>query len=203
MRFTMKMAAAAIAAIAIPGAADAAVVVNVAQVGANVVATTTGTLNLTGLTLVGSSFSLSLGILPSISYVATGAADGVSVAGYSGLTGPASFGSGGSYVAATSGTGISFAINGSGFGAPYVFVPVGYASGGALAGTSTFANRTFASLGLTSGTYVFRSAADTVTVNVGGAVPEPATWAMMLAGVGAVGFAMRRRQKASTSVRFA
>ena len=37
---------------------------------------------------------------------------------------------------------------------------------------------------------------------VGGAVPEPATWAMMLAGFGAVGFAMRRRQQ-KASVRFA
>ncbi|WP_294195782.1 PEPxxWA-CTERM sorting domain-containing protein [uncultured Sphingomonas sp.] len=30
---------------------------------------------------------------------------------------------------------------------------------------------------------------------VRGAVPEPATWAMMIAGFGAIGFAMRRRQR--------
>ena len=36
------------------------------------------------------------------------------------------------------------------------------------------------------------------------AVPEPATWAMMILGMGAVGFAMRRRNKnVSTTVRFA
>lgn len=36
------------------------------------------------------------------------------------------------------------------------------------------------------------------------AVPEPATWAMMILGMGAVGFAMRRRNKdVSTSFRFA
>ncbi len=34
---------------------------------------------------------------------------------------------------------------------------------------------------------------------VGGAVPEPATWAMMLAGFGIVGGAMRRRQRTSVS----
>lgn len=36
-----------------------------------------------------------------------------------------------------------------------------------------------------------------------GAVPEPATWAMMILGMGAVGFAMRRRHKVATTVRFA
>lgn len=36
------------------------------------------------------------------------------------------------------------------------------------------------------------------------AVPEPATWAMMIAGIGMVGFAMRRRQrKATTTVPYA
>jgi hypothetical protein len=32
------------------------------------------------------------------------------------------------------------------------------------------------------------------------AVPEPATWAMMIAGFGAVGYAMRRRQKVTARV---
>jgi hypothetical protein len=35
------------------------------------------------------------------------------------------------------------------------------------------------------------------------AVPEPATWAMMLAGFGLVGFAMRRRRQSHPTVRFA
>ena len=40
---------------------------------------------------------------------------------------------------------------------------------------------------------------------IAGAVPEPATWAMMILGVGAVGFAMRRSRKAkvNTTVSFA
>ncbi len=35
------------------------------------------------------------------------------------------------------------------------------------------------------------------------AVPEPATWALMILGMGAVGFAMRRRGQVKTTVRFA
>ena len=37
----------------------------------------------------------------------------------------------------------------------------------------------------------------------GGAVPEPATWAMMLLGFGAMGMVMRRRRKQTANVRFA
>ena len=38
---------------------------------------------------------------------------------------------------------------------------------------------------------------------VSAAVPEPATWGLMILGFGAVGFAMRRRAKVRTNVRFA
>jgi hypothetical protein len=34
---------------------------------------------------------------------------------------------------------------------------------------------------------------------VGGAVPEPATWAMMIAGFGLIGVAARRQRRAITS----
>lgn len=39
----------------------------------------------------------------------------------------------------------------------------------------------------------------TVSATKVGAIPEPATWAMMLAGFGAIGFAMRRRQNVRVS----
>ena len=42
-----------------------------------------------------------------------------------------------------------------------------------------------------------------VNLSLGGGVPEPATWALMILGMGAVGGALRRRQAAKTSVRFA
>lgn len=41
------------------------------------------------------------------------------------------------------------------------------------------------------------------SVTVGGAVPEPATWAMMLLGFFGVGYAMRRSPKVNVNIRFA
>ena len=41
---------------------------------------------------------------------------------------------------------------------------------------------------------------DDITVR---AVPEPGTWMLMILGLGAVGFAMRRRQKVATRISFA
>ncbi|MGK6323465.1 PEPxxWA-CTERM sorting domain-containing protein [Sphingomonas sp. DT-51] len=43
----------------------------------------------------------------------------------------------------------------------------------------------------------------TISAATPAAVPEPATWAMMILGMGAVGYAMRRRQKVTAKVRFA
>lgn len=189
MKVLGKLFAAMAAIMTLPSAADAAVVVDVNQVGSNVVATTSGSLNLAGLVNVG-NFALGLSLRPTVGYVASGGTANAAVVGYSGLTGPTAFGTGG-FTFATSGTGVSFAINAAAFGTPYVFVPTGYASGSSLAGTALFAGRTFANLGLTAGTYVFRTAADTVTVNIG-AVPETASWIMMILGIGAIGFAMRR-----------
>jgi hypothetical protein len=42
-----------------------------------------------------------------------------------------------------------------------------------------------------------------VTVSAVAGVPEPATWALMMLGFGGVGYAMRRKPKGGTRVRFA
>ncbi|MEO5937871.1 MAG: PEPxxWA-CTERM sorting domain-containing protein [Sphingomonas sp.] len=44
---------------------------------------------------------------------------------------------------------------------------------------------------------------DDFTFNAAAGVPEPATWAMMLFGFGAIGGALRRRQNVATRIRFA
>lgn len=191
---TRMLAAAAVLALA-PAAANAAVVVNITQSAGNVLVNSTGSINLTGLTGTG-NYLLSQGISPSAGYVSGGTAG--NVAGYSGFAGPSVIGTGG-YVDATTSTGTMFAFNANSFGNALVFVPLGYVSGSAIAASQTYAKATFASLGLTTGSYVYRSAADTVTINVGAmsAVPELATWAMMILGMGAVGTAMRRQVRRS------
>lgn len=59
----------------------------------------------------------------------------------------------------------------------------------------------------TLNSYAFETTANTAitaTTAVAAAVPEPATWAMMILGMGVVGFAMRRRKKnVTTTIRFA
>lgn len=68
---------------------------------------------------------------------------------------------------------------------------------------------TLSGQGITSLTYTFDPGIDTAkqfrVEGVSTAVPEPATWAMMLFGFGAVGFAMRRRGQryGETRIRFA
>lgn len=53
------------------------------------------------------------------------------------------------------------------------------------------------------GTFTFTGfSSGTLTVSQVAAVPEPATWAMMIVGIGAVGATMRRRAKVKTAVSF-
>ncbi len=55
--------------------------------------------------------------------------------------------------------------------------------------------------GVTDGNFGDNGGAFSITVIQG--VPEPATWALMILGFGAVGGAMRRRQSVAAKVRFA
>ena len=75
-------------------------------------------------------------------------------------------------------------------------VPTGYTSGSALSGSATFDSTTLSAMGLTSGTYTASwgsgATADSVTLEVGSAVPEPATFALLLLPLTALGLARRR-----------
>lgn len=77
-----------------------------------------------------------------------------------------------------------------------------YVSGTAFSGTSTFAGTTLANLGLVTGSYTWTwgsgAAVDSFTLNIGAVapVPEPESYALMLAGLGALGAVSRRQRRA-------
>jgi hypothetical protein len=126
--------------------------VTLQQMGSNVVANGSGAINLTGL-----SFPI-----PTPMLAVVNAGDGVIITGphgsglvdlYTGFMGPSSFGSGGPFAPDT-GSGDFVGISG-GTMLTFLLVPQGYMSGAALSDSMTFNNATFASLGVTPGTYVW------------------------------------------------
>jgi len=165
---------------------QAAILVNATESGGNVIFTGTGSLNINDSTLFITS-SASPGIVPSSGYLTFGT---LGITQVYLASGPSNFGS--SSFRSQAGTGNLFGIyGGSHRGAPEILVPRGYTSGTILNGTQTFTGKTFASLGLTTGSYVWNltGSNDTFTLNIGvpAAVPEPLTilGAMTAAGFGA------------------
>lgn len=178
--------------------AHASVVVDVLQVGSNVVASGGGSINLTDLTYVGSARSAGLvwagRPLPFTSAIDVGSTNLVDVSFYSGPTGPSSFGSGSRFLA-DSGNGDMFAIIAN----AGVYVVDTYVSGSALLASSQWDNSTLVSLGLTNGSYVWTwgsgENADSFTLNIGNisTVPEPTSVALL--GLGIAGLLLVRKGK--------
>ncbi len=184
---TVVTALALSAAAALP--AQATVLIQFSEVGPDVVATLDGSLDLSGMRLY-TQLNANYGVRPPSATAVFGGYLDL----YTGFSGPSSWGNGGTLLAGSH-SGGSFAI----VGAPMPFQPelIGvsrdYVFGTPLSGIMTFANQTIADMGLTRGRYVYTLPSDQVVVQVG-MVPEPATWAMMIAGFGLTGVMLRRRQ---------
>ena len=169
--------------------------VTLEQMGSNVVANGSGPINLTGPTSAGQ-----VGVLPGLSgalaIIQTGP-DPSQVDRYIGFTGPTSFGSGGTFFANT-GSGDFVAIQGHPGAGPFLYVPQGYVSGAAISDSMTFNSATFASLGVTPGTYLWSWGTglpnQNFTLIIGGAgVPDGGSTVSLL-GFALLGLAALRRK---------
>jgi len=177
-------------------------VVKFVQQGNNVVATGSGAFDLTGLT-----YHSVTPAFPAIDPYHAGIILGFpspSLDVYTGITGPTSFGNG-SATFANGGSGDTIGFEGGtfDFGKPAIALPSGYLSGAALSSAAIWENASFASLGVTPGSYVWTwgtGADQSFTLDVGAptaAVPEPAALALFGFGVLLIGaFVGLRRQVA-------
>lgn len=194
-----SVAAFSLGMIALPGAAQAAIVIDIEQNGSDVIGTVSGSLDLTGLTFFRSVANFNGGALNSVE-ARRGLFLGAEIRKapsdiYQGIVGPSNWGMG-RRLDGQSFSGDTFGIV---VDQSSVYLPVGYISNSAIASTATFAGATIASLGLDVGVYSYTTPNDTITVNIGqaalGAVPEPATWAFMIFGFGAVGGILRSNRR--------
>jgi hypothetical protein len=183
--------------IAITTSAKAAYLLKYEEVGADVIAKGSGSVDKTDLSFVGSGVGSCFEVNGLFALACVGP-HSIDIDTYRGFVGPLSFGPGQNNLA-TSGSGDFTGIIGrSGF----LDLPGGYVSKAMLVGEASFANSDFQDLGLTPGTYVWSwgtgSDADTFTVQIG--VPEPSTWALTLAGFGALGLVGYRRTRKAQAI---
>lgn len=157
----------------VAGWANATATMTFNQVGSNVEASITGSINLAGLG-ARSSTQYRAVVQGNIAQAGVGTnANFVDAYAYtSNISGTAAFGAGSSAIAASSGTGGPFTIIGlPSFGPKTLYVPRTYATGTTISGvTSTWNNKTIATLGLTPGTYVYTLGTggntDTLTIQI-------------------------------------
>jgi hypothetical protein len=194
------LAALAMLVLLAPAAANATpYVVKLKQQGTDVVAIGSGEFDLTGLNSLGLDDTV-VGISPNVGFLGAVAprAGIYTVMTYTGLTGPATnFGSGGiAFASSAHGIFAGIYISSDFYGVPVIYLPIDYNSGTPLAGSLTWNNASFASLGVTPGAYVWTwgtGAEQSYTLRI--AVPEPATLAMFGFGLLLVGtfVGLRRR----------
>jgi hypothetical protein len=164
---------------------SAPMTVTIYESGSNVVMSASGTVDLSGLTLVSSSVGPfgggGLGI-NNATFVC--GANGSSGSSYSGFTSvPSNFGSG-SGLANSSGTGQAFGVIFDMAPPHLLIVPTGYTSGGNISSTQTFNNTSLSTLGLTNGTYTYTWSGGSIDVVVGGTPGPTGTPAPTSSGAG-------------------
>ena len=175
----------------------AEMIVCFSQVGSNVVATGSGTINTSGLLgpfgpIDEPSASYNARVIADLPTVILGPEPGEAYHGT--ISGPSNFGSG-IFASASSDTGNYVGLL---YEANDINVPTGYVSGTALSDTATWNDTTLSTLGLTPGTYTYTwgsgSNADSFVVEIA-SIPEPSSMILLVLAIGVVTFGawLRRR----------
>jgi hypothetical protein len=161
------------------------------QGGANVVATGSGTIDLSSLSLVFTPIVTPVPYIDAEAGAIFLGSQPLEGDAYAGILGPATFGPGSIALATTSvGDSLGFA---AGNAPPIIIVPPGYVSGQSLSDQSTWHNTTISGLGLTPDTYTWSwgsgPTADSFVLIIPGtisAVPEPGSMILAATATGVV-----------------
>jgi hypothetical protein len=181
------------------GRAQAGIVYTLSQVGTDVVGSGSGSFDITALRIAPTPVSSADGFIRASTDDFSTRSFGDQ---YFGITvGPLSFGPGGNQFG-SSASGDMFGLVDT-LGEPALSVPSGYKTGTLLSATDTWSGQTFASLGVSPGTYTWtwgstaNGNADFFTLQIGPAVPEPTSLTLLATGaLGLLGYAWRRRKRA-------
>ncbi len=178
---------------------QASVLITALETGPNVDISGSGTLNTNDMTFLGGPIATSSFVNPVTGNIIVGIPGQIEV--YSTITGPATFG--------TLPVTTSDAEGGDLFGvlpdSSALVVPAGYTSNDPLNGVMSFFGATFASLGMTPGTYTWTWGSganeDSLTLQIGpeAVVPTPFTLGLMMTGVTGIFFSSKRNKRRNSA----